>query len=129
MRTHTRRRLKSANSSSFITICHNLAMLRFSRERVFTSSPFLLLWAKLKANRAQRHVPVWASDYIHSATSLHALEFPYVSVVTPAIHHNCSLGKTAVLASGISAAHQPIKLHLIIFQSSPRLQREVQNGL
>lgn len=72
---------------------------------------------------------VWASDYIHSVTSLHALEFPYVSVVTPAIHHNCSQGKTAVLASGIFTAHQPIKLHLILFQSSPRLQREVQNGL
>lgn len=72
---------------------------------------------------------MWACNYIHSVTSLHALEFPYVSVVTPAIHHNCSLGKTAVLASGIFTAHQPIKLHLILFQSSLRLQREVQNGL
>lgn len=127
--THARWRLKSADSSSFITICHNLAMLRFSGERVFTPSPFSPLWAKWKPNRAWRRVCVWASNYIHSVTSLHALEFPYVSVVTPAIHHNCSLGKTAVLASGIFTAHQPIKLHLILFQSSLRLRREVQNGL
>lgn len=50
-----------------------------------------------------------------------AYTLPYASTSPLSIHHDCSMSETAVqLTQGIFTAHQAIKSHLILLQSSPQ---------